>query len=340
MTADKEIILKIIEEIQKLIPEEIIKQLMIERINKNNIDNYIASYTSVFSPIYLPILEKDSNLFGIHLEPEKCWYECPWVMVPHDSQEVDTIASSFRYLPYAFFTSALNMGNYVEEIISPVSSMLDSNSDFLNTEFIMESIEVDRRLITEKYDIADGASQLSMKTKFLFDDESIEITEDLLKKYPDDILCIFAATYLRLKLKHQKSGILFEKIITSECYKKNIIYYISGITSSPQILETIREHALKGLPDDSPFQKMKDTPYISAAAVPILKEIAEDFHNMGEEQLALNQLRNAAMIEGVYGNGMTKEWCLELAEQCDRVEKNSLAGALARYAAEVVHLGP
>lgn len=337
---NREIVLNVINEINNNIPLKILDKLMVERVTENDLDEFMARYLTILPPNYLPVLEKDGNLYGVHIVPQKHWKESPWVKISHDSTEVEIICESFKYLPYAFFTSNMNMGDYVEEIIGPVTDMLEENLEKPDSDFISENIGRKRRVIKEKYTPENGANILSLQTKGLYDDEAIEIIEHTSKLFPDDTICTMALVYIRNKFGKKNSSDYALELLEKEIYQKNTVFCLDDIDTAPEILELSRKEALRNLPAESPFWKMKDTPYTSAAAVSILKEIAEDFHKMGEEQLALNQQRNAAMTEGIYGRGMNKEWCLTLAEQCDRVEKDSLAGALARYAAEVVHLGP
>jgi hypothetical protein len=95
--------------------------------------------------------------------------------------------------------------------------------------------------------------------------------------------------------------------------------------------------ALKNIAPDSPFNLLKDAPYTEPETANKLKEIAQKFNEQGDYITALNQIRNAMWVLSPYG--ITKEWCLELARQTDKVEKDSIASQLAYYAAEVIHLG-
>lgn len=168
------------------------------------------------------------------------------------------------------------------------------------------------------------------------DKNVIDIAEKALENYPDDIICNMAVIYLRKKFKYQSSSELAKKVLQDEIYCNNMNYWVKEVRNGLDILELARIEALKSFSEKSPFQRMKHISYTTPEAVPVLKEIAYDLHKIGEDEAALNQLRNAAMVDCLYGNGMSQGLCLELSIHCSRVKEDSFAAILASYASTIL----
>lgn len=140
---DKQTIFTLISDIQREIPREILDILMVDKITLDNFDKHMVNYLRDFPPNYLPVLEKDENIFAIHMKPNCPWQECAWVVLPHDSEFLQVIANSFYEFPYAFFTSQLNRRDCVGEIISYVNNMIRKDLPKVDKEFVNSNIEDD-----------------------------------------------------------------------------------------------------------------------------------------------------------------------------------------------------
>lgn len=89
----------------------------------------------------------------------------------------------------------------------------------------------------------------------------------------------------------------------------------------------------------SPFQRLFEHPETYSGAdkkgPPLLVAVADDFASVGELQTALHQLRNSASVSLEAKGGFGRELCYKIGELSDRIECNSAAASLARFAAEI-----
>ncbi|MCG3156682.1 MAG: hypothetical protein DKINENOH_03306 [bacterium] len=341
MKYKKEIINRI-QEVHSFFSTELLKYTFLEPVIEDSIDEILVRSLVTYSPIFLPVYEKYGDVYGVHLKPHCHWKECAWVRLAHDSEQVGLIATSFKYLPYALWVTPLNVAQYVDEIWDEVISLfaLHEDTHYLKKEIIKTEIN-DRIQFLSKYDKLNVTARLSAVSKSLWAKDAKEKVEAVFSELPNDTLAKAGVAILRSELGYGDAVNPALDVLRSEVpHGYYTLRWARNADSGPGLLELIRPIALRGLELDSPLILLKDSPYTKPATAYVLRDIAFKFREKGDEQQALNQLRNGAAVAGTFGRGLTKQWCLDLAEQADRVEKGCLAAALAYHAADVIHLGP
>jgi hypothetical protein len=328
-----------IKEIQRHFPEKLIAYNRWNKIDDKNIDELLARSLVAFPPVFLPVFEKDGDIIAVHIYPGKDWKEGAWMKLVHDMENPLIIGSSFKYMPYGLLANPYcNDDEDIEEMWGSIDSMLQVNKDTPTPDktIVKELLDETTKFLAQ-YDKYNIPAILKIRnTGILFIDDVKEIVEDFYKDYHNHPLSkvIIAYVYDYFNEPSLISGhILNEEIYY--CY--SVMRWIKINGSITQILEGMRVIALKHITPDSPFNLLKDSPYTEAETANKLKEVAQKFNEQGDYITALNQIRNAMWVLSPYG--INKEWCLELARQTDKVEKDSIASQLAHYAAEVIHLG-
>lgn len=332
-------ILKDIYNIQELFPNELLNKLYLGKINEGNIDEYFSRSLITFNPVYLPIFEREGNIYCIHSEPGKTWESCSWVKLSHDFEYPALIASCFKYLPYALLSSPTNTNQLVDEIWEYIKSILSEGLEMPEKEYVRKEVG-NFGIIVGTYDLENIPGKLFFKTSELFEDEAQEAIENIYKENIDDIYAIAALFLNRKYLKQKVDFEMVSGILKSEFNYPFYPMFWNTTNSALEVLEAIREAVIDQIPADNPLSLLKDCSYTDPELVDNFKKVADAFNEKGEPLLALNQLRNAASIMGAYGSGITKEWCKLLGEQADRVEKDCLSAKLAYYATEVIDLEP
>ena len=140
---NKETILAKITEIQSLFPKELLKQTCLELINETNIDEFFSRTLISFSPVYLPVFERDGDIYAIHIYPGISWEKGAWVRLAHDLEYPYHLVSSFQYLPYVFLQVPINLSDDIDEIWELICGMLDKQADTPRPDknFIIENID-------------------------------------------------------------------------------------------------------------------------------------------------------------------------------------------------------
>ncbi len=115
-----------IQSIQSFFPQDLIHKMWLTPVSEENIEELVARYTSTaFPPVFLPIFERDGNLYTIYLTPGRELQQSPWVLLPDDAVEASIIASSFRYLPLSLRCKAVAMQINQERLCQTILNVLD-----------------------------------------------------------------------------------------------------------------------------------------------------------------------------------------------------------------------
>lgn len=335
----KSTLMQTIQEIQSYFPEELLKLIFIQPVESTDLDELMERILIAYSPVFLPVFTtEEGDIIAVHLKPNSNWQEGIWVKLDHDSAEPRLIASCFKYLPYAFLVAPINIKGYIDEIWNDLLFLLNkiNNSTIPDKEYIKEKIDESVEVLA-KYDKLGGAFKLSFATRYLEAEEAKELIESLFQELPEDIFTLMGTAIIRSKLSDGDAiGPSIQLLSREVPYGFYSFDWINGDSDSgPEVLELVRPIALPGLSSDNPLVMLKDAPYTRAETAEVLREVAANFREQGEEEQALIQLRNGAAVAGRYSE-LTKEWCLELAKQAERVEPGCLAAALAYYAVEVL----
>jgi hypothetical protein len=330
----KERLIELIQEIQSHFSPELLKLTFLKPIKSKELDELLERILVVYPPVFLPIfVNLNDDLIAVHLKPKASWKEGVWVELEHDSAEPRFLASCFNYLPYTFFFPPFNIKGYVDEIWDHIQNMLNEvNQEIPDKEYIQKNIEK-RFEVLSKYDRYNGVIKLSFFTGELYlEDEAREPVEKLFHELPEDTYILAATAIIRSVLEYDDSMSLAVKVLQREIpHGFYYLYWTDNGKSVPELLELIRPIALPGLNPDSPLLMLKDVPYTKAGTANILRQIAAKFRELGNEEQALNHLRNGAAVAARYGQRLDKQWCQELAEQADRIELGSPAASFDFY---------
>ena len=338
----REQVLASIRNIQEIFPNEFIEHMRINLVSASNLDELLARSLSIFSPVFLPVLERDGDIYAIHLQPKVSWQQSAWVRLPHDAAEPALVASRLQYLPggicvpphlptsrvEAIWDSLQHLVNRIPEATMPEKEPL------LNP---YAKIHLLRALL----DPLDGAARIAKAIRPPTPEEQVpERVEAVAQELPDDIITLAATALIRAETGYADPLTPALKAITREVFL-GFKYANSWIVadSAPELLELIRPIAMPGIDAKNPLNSLKNSSFKEVEAANALLEVATQFRNLGDEEQALNQLRNGATIAGIHG-GLDAIWCNALAEQAQRVEPDCLATSLASLAAEVIHFRP
>src|SRR4028118_153753 len=338
----REQVLLCIQNIQELFPTEFIEHMWLNLVSASNLDELLARSLSVFSPVFLPVFEREGNIYAIHLQPKVSWQQSAWVRLPQDAAEPVLVASRLQYLPGGICVPPHLMTSRVEAIWDSLQSLVDCipGATMPEKEPLLNSyakIHFLRALL----DPLDGAARIAKVIRPPTPEEQVpERVEAIVQELPDDTLTLAATALIRAETGYADPLMPALKVITREVFL-GFKYANSWIVadSAPELLELIRPIAMPGINEESPLALLKNSSFKEAETANVLLEVATQFRNLGDEEQALNQLRNGATIAGIYEE-LDATWCNALAEQAQRVEPDCLAASLASLAAEVIHLGP
>lgn len=337
----REQLLTCIQKIQEFFPNTFIEQICLNPIDSSNLDDLLARSLNVFSPVFLPVFERDGNLYAVHLQPKVSWQESAWVELPHDAAEPNLVATRFQYLPSGLIVPPHLQSSRLEEVWDSLQLFVASlpGAKMPHKEPLLDPY-AEIAFLRSQIDPLDGAAKIANAIRRPTPREQFpELVEAILQELPDDTLTLAAAAVVRAKTDHADSLTPALEVITSEVflgfkYTNRLIV----AESAAELLELIRPIAMAGIDDGSPLALLKDTSFKESKTTARLIEVATQFRNLGNEDQALNQLRNGATLAGIYGK-LDADWCEALAKQAQRAQPDSLAAALASLAAEVIHLG-
>ncbi|HEX3045131.1 MAG TPA: hypothetical protein VHY08_10270 [Bacillota bacterium] len=332
-------LIKLIQEIQLRFPKKLLQLTFLEPVSSKNLDELMERLLTVYSPVFLPVFTKpNGDIISIHLKPNSDWQAGAWILLEHDSAEPRFLASSFKFFPYAMLFMPFNSKKYVDEIWSYILDILKQvNSEIPDQEYIREKIN-ERFEVLARYDQFTGVIKLTFLSGELFDPvEAEEPVENLFQELPEDTYVLAGTAIMRSSIPNNDAVSLAVKVLHREVpHGFYYLFWTENGDSAPELLEVVRPIALPGLNPDSPLFMLKDAPYTKKSTADILRQIAAKFREQGDDEQALNQLRNGALVALRYGPGLDKKWRLELAKQADRIEPGCPAASLAYYAAEIV----
>src|SRR4051812_47357902 len=53
----------------------------------------------VYAPVFIPVFERDGDVYAVHIKPGQSWELSPWLELPHDAAEPVLVASEMKFLP-------------------------------------------------------------------------------------------------------------------------------------------------------------------------------------------------------------------------------------------------
>lgn len=340
--AEREIVSSI-RAIQDRLPEELVQILGWDSLGADDVEECFVRYLNTYSPVYLPILQQNADLICLHVYPGVAWLDSPWFLLTHDSESPRLLASSFSKLPYALIVPPINIAGFVEEIWAPLTQVLSASSGALmpSEQELKQGIDGPREFLAH-YDATNYVNRISVSSKLLEPTDAIDIVDGLLKECPKDWVVMASAALLRQASSASGAVALARETLQYELSHGLpwVGWNLESDDTGPELLELLRPIAMQGIPQSHPLTHLEHASYMSPNTANVLKRVAERYRDLGEERIALNQLRNAATILGYHIELLDKQWCLDLAEQAERVEPKSLAAKVAYYAAEVIHLEP
>jgi hypothetical protein len=171
--------------------------------------------------------------------------------------------------------------------------------------------------------------------------EAKYLIENITQSNYNDPYSKAALASIREELKYENASepalsVLFEEIF----YGFYILSWTQSMETGPEILERMRTIAINELPSDSPFRAIKDISYKDPMIAIALKKVADILNASGQKLYAFNQMRNAVSSLTMYGFKSTKDWYIDIANQADLLEEDSLSAKLARYSAQIIELKP
>lgn len=341
----RDTVLTNIQSIQSFFPQDLVRKMWLTPVSEENIEELVARYTSTaFPPVFLPIFERDGNLYTIYLTPERELQQSPWVLLPHDAVEASIIASSFRYLPLSFLIPPHWFPERAEELwpsIIEFSSFVPS-ADVPSREQL-DQLSNSRTQIRVAFDPGDvdAAVALALSTQNN-DQEALLAIESISERFPNSVSCLLSISLLRSKLDHPDpltpaKQVLFSEAVLGFRYQNDLIVAETG----PEVLEAARKLVSTRPEELGSLAAMSSTSYLGLEAAEVLRTLSRELVNQSEpdRQQALFQLRNAATIVA-HDEELDEAWCEELAQQAEAIEPGCLAASIAQFAAEVIHLGP
>jgi len=339
--------LQLIAEIQAVFPPDLLTAMWLSPVDAGNLDELHARALSVFPPVYLPVFERQGNLYCVHLVPSRPWRNSPWIELPHDEADPIIVASRLAYLPAGLLTPPHWFQNRVDDVWASVEQLVATIPGPPPLE--KEDFRVKQRggisFLRAKYDPEDGAAQtgwaLSDRSASTNDNDILERVEAVLARMPDDHYAQGVVAIVRGSLGRDDAAPLARRALVHEYAWgwSHVGNYKMRRSTAADVLEQVRGIAIKAIDDADPFASYKNSSFKTAGGAAALKTVAERLRAAGDEQGALEQLRNGALIAGVNGK-LTKEWCEAMAEQTHRVAPGDPAALLAEHAASVIHLGP
>jgi hypothetical protein len=337
--------LQLIEEVQAVFPPELVAGMWFNPVDDRSFDELHARSLAVFSPVYLPIFERHGDLYCLHLVPQRPWQSCAWVELPHDESDPILVATRLAYLPAGLITPPHWGQERIDEIWAAIEELalaIPGAVPVHKADFLREgpgSIS----FLRAKYDPEDGAAQtgraLSEAADATTEDDGLARLESVLARLPDDHYAQAVVAIVRSVLEREGAAALARRALAHEYawgWHHRDLFYLGGTTTTA-MLEQVRAIAVPAIDDADPFSACRNSSFENAQGAAALKTVAERLRAAGDERGALDQLRNGALIAGVYGR-LTRAWCEALAEQAHRVAPGDPAALLAEHAATVIHL--
>jgi hypothetical protein len=340
----RESILRHIEEIQARFPAEVTERMRLERVGDEHLDELLARASTVFPPVFLPIFERDGNLYAVHLVPGRPWQASAWVQLPHDAAEPMLVATAVKYLPAGLVVPPHWFPDLVAEIWPQVQALAAALPGAVAPDlepFLQPRAR--RHGLLSVVDPGDGAARSAVELgRCGSREEAAEMAEQIWREAPEDTYRLFVVAMARAERKQGDATGPAREVLSREVawgFKHPVKWFIPPSDSGPEVLEHLRPLALAGLEDEHPLALLREVSYRQGKTAERLREVAEAWRACGDESQSLNQLRNGAAVAGAHGSGLTRVWCERLAEQAERVEPGGLSAQLARHAGEVIHLG-
>jgi hypothetical protein len=341
MNEPREQLLSAISEIQQIWPPELVEAMWFTPVGPGDVDELLARAVSIFSPVFLPLWERDGNLWAVHVRPGVPWQNGPWVMLPHDAAGPQPIASSLRYLPAGLLVPPHTIPPRLDAVWDALGAFEERVPAAARPEQapFVGALGPDPAL-RMRFDPLDGAARAAAIRWDRSDDEIRAAAEDALAALPDDPYVLTINAVLRARLGFGDPTEPALRVLPQEVPLG--IGYVTMLLmaeAAPELLEVARTHAAPGISETDLLVPLRTASYTDPHTAPVLRQIGERYRALGDEMAALNQLRNGAAV-AAWSQTLDEEWCRALAEQADRVEPGCISAALARHAAEVIGQGP
>jgi hypothetical protein len=333
--------LGIIAEIQSRFPPALLAGLWFNAITPTDLDDLLATALSIFSPVFLPLFERDGDLWAVHVRPGVPWEEGAWVMLPHDAAEPQWVASRLSYLPAGLLIPPHTPPRNLDAVWDALAAF---------SERVPEAVRPAKKLfigspgpdpdVRMTVDPHDGAARAAAFTGQGTDDEVRTAAEAMLVAMPSDPYVLTTVAFVRAARQYANPVAPAVAALRQEV-PLGLRYpgYLFQAGSAPELLEVARTLAVPGLSEADPLSPLRTNTYSDPRTAVVLRHIAQQYRDRGDDLLALNQLRNGAAV-AAWSQSLDADWCQALAEQADRVEPGCVAAALAGLAANVIDRGP
>ena len=336
----KQVIMQALTEITDMFPKEMDQPMFLERVTEKTLDEFVARSLITYAPIYLPLFERDGDLFALHIKANGDIYDSPVLKLFHDVEYPLYLSTSIKTFPYAMFDGIMNFYRYYDEIIDYLKLILDKYNLPTPDKSYYDQVKDDYYRIIDDYDKNNKIMQILNKTSSVRKNNILPIIQEMYDNDPDKLflLCLMLVKS-RLDIDFDKN-ILFEYMKHEYSYSFGIVRWYYDIHTGLGLLEAIKQNCLSLITPENPFFLVKDIPFTDPKVIDKLLEVATIFSKQGDDITALNQVRNACTVAGAYGRGLTKDLCKTLAEYTKKVEPDGLAYHLANFAVDVIDLGP
>ena len=336
----KQVIMQALTEITDMFPKEMDQPMFLERVTEKTLDEFVARSLITYAPIYLPLFERDGDLFALHIKARGDLYDSPVLKLFHDIEIPLYLSTNIKTFSYAIFDRMINVKKDYDETLKYLDVIINKfKTTIPDKNHYNESMDEYFQIIYD-FDKNNKIIQIFKKTSLLWDNDALPIFQQMYDDEPDKLFL------LCLMLIKSKLNIDFnkEKLLSyiNEEYSfsfDNVMWY-RKIKSSIGLFEAIKQNCLSLITPENPFFLVKDIPFTDPKVIDKLLEVASIFSKQGDDITALNQVRNACTVAGAYGRGLTKDLCKTLAEYTKKVEPDGLAYHLANFAVDVIELGP
>ncbi len=325
--------------IQQMLPADAVASMRLTPVQDPALDELHARLASAFPPIFLPVFERDGDLYAVHIQPHVRWMRGAWLFLPHDETEASLVASRIEFLPGGLVAQA----SRVDEVWSAASALtaaIEGAPPLARETFDRKLNWSEIRAAVDPDDIAallsvelDGASSRTAAG---------DVVRRTLSRAPSDTVALAAEAQRRSALGSEDPAPPALAVLEREVtwgFGHPMAWFVKSANSGPAILESVRSLAAPLLAT-TPLAPLEFAPYTEAATANVLAQVSESLASQGQHSLALAQVRNGAAVVAAWGAGIDRAWCERLAEQSERVEPGGLSAALARHAAEVIEQGP
>lgn len=328
-------------------------------IDPGSLSEYLARLRFA-SPVYLPFATYDGSSIGIHLWPGRSLDSSPIYYVPSDAQGATFLCAGMVDLPVGLWL-------WVAQYFKGRKDELRSALEVLRAE-----IPGGRAVPDELWRILDAAPEYeptwwspgeSEYTRRAWrearvghpfvDVPSLEGIEEpepaiaILQPYvdahpnaaPESVSALLAA---QARLGRALDRTLVLRVLSAEAERAGRTVFDGpwralgdGLAEYDIVLRSLQDPSatLRGTPFALLAEEGETYSGRNSRGVARLVEVAEDFRNSGEAAGALRQLRNAAWLASLSDGEVSSDLCIRMADSADRIEADSLAGALARSCA-------